>query len=383
MMQSPHFDLETATMLNDAAAHFLSSEHSRERLRAIYDNRSALSLNIWRQMAEQGWLSLRWPVFLGGAGLDLYAASVLAEQFGRHLVPEPFETSAAMPAALAEFLAGDAMSPNWKALVDQSISGSGLTAIAWQDTLDTLNARPTARVLNTSNGLALNARKYGVIAASVADAFVVTALSDDEPALWLIPRTTRGITLRDHLTSDGSTVSEIDFNGTPLTSEMLLARGPLLESALAYAIDEAMLLTVSRLIGIAEGAFALTLDYLRTREQFGKRIGSFQALQHAAVDVRLQIVLARASRQAALGQHAATPLTADTRAAIAAAKARASDAALLAGRYGVQMHGALGYAAEADIGLYLKSALRLAAYLGNGDQQRERYGKLAQLHEQH
>lgn len=381
MTPLPNSDDETIALLKDAAATFLASEHSRERLRSIYEGRSALSLNAWRQFAEQGWLSLRWPEALGGAGLGLAQASVLAEQFGCHLVPEPFVTSAVMPAVLAERLAPSAAAPGWQAIADGCAGGRSLAAMAWQHCPDSLEPDTTTQAEPAGGAHVLNGSKHGVIAASVADAFLVTALLDGEPALWHIPRDQPGVSLRSHVTSDGSTVAVVTFTDVALHRDMLLARGPALREALTQAIDEGMLLMASHLIGMADAALELTLDFMRTRAQFGRHIGSFQALQHAAVDVRLQLVLARAARHAAICRHAAAPSAAETRAAIAAAKARASDAALLSGRFGVQMHGAIGFAAESDIGLYLKSALRLAACLGNGSQQRERYGRLTGIHE--
>ena len=115
-----------------------------------------------------------------------------------------------------------------------------------------------------------------------------------------------------------------DFNGVHVPEDALLARGPALAQALEAAIGEAVLLGACQLLGIASGALELTLDYLRTRTQFGKPIGSFQALQHASVDVALQQALARAACRNALRQHAETPHSPATRAAISAAWIRFS-----------------------------------------------------------
>ena len=382
MSAQPDSHDETAALLRDAAADFLAHEHSRERLRGIYQGESPIRREVWRQFAQQGWLSLRWPEALGGTGLDLSTAAVLAEQLGRHVVPEPFVASAAMPAALAQALAHGDAAAAWQALAEGCAEGITLTALAWQDDAQTLAPQTTARAERVAGGYRLGARKFGVVAASLADVFLVTAELEGAPALWQVPRDAAGVSMQVHPTSDGSNVAVVDFEGVQLPAQALLAHGPEVEEALERAIDEALVLTAAQLIGVADAALELTLDYLRTRVQFGRHIGSFQAMQHAAVDVRLQLVLARAGLRAALNRHAADPLAASTRAAIAAAKARASDAALQAGRFGVQAHGAIGFAAESDIGLYLKAALRLAAWLGNGSQQRERYGRFAGIHDE-
>lgn len=372
---------ETVTLLRDAVADFLEHEHSRERLRDIDERRDALSRDFWRQLAQQGWLALRWPESLDGAGLDVRTISVVAEQWGRRVVPEPLVQCAVMPAVLAEHLADGTAKAAWAALAQACISGETLVAPAWQDTLQTLDAHTTARAEAAPGGWRLSARKYGVVGASIADALLVTAQLEGAPALWLVPRDAKGLALHTNVGSDGGTVSALHLDGVQLSAQALLAHGKAVSQALEHAIDEALLLLSAQLIGVASAALDQTLDYMRLREQFGHRIGSFQAMQHAAVDARLQVTLARASLRSALQRHAGTPGDDATRAAIAAAKARASDTALLCGRFAVQAHGAIGFAAESGVGQYLKSAIRLAACLGNAGAQRERHGRLTYLYE--
>lgn len=381
-MQSTHIaEDETTTLLRDAARAFLQEEHSRERLRAISDNQHALDKSLWRRFGGQGWLGIRWPEALGGAGLGLDAACALVEQWGLHAVPEPLVACAALPGAVAAHLGIAANSGPWQTLADHSIGGERLVALSWQDSPQSLSTLPHAVPHHTSDGLTLRTVKHGVVAAAAAQELLVTTMLNGEPALWLLDSNTSGVSMRHFTTSDGGSVSTVIFDGVRLEEGQLMAQGAALAVALQRAVDEALLLTAAQLIGVAQAAESLTLGYLRTRTQFGKHIGSFQALQHAAVDVCIQITLARAAHQTAMQRYSAQPDALDTRAGIAAAKARASDAALLAGRFGVQAHGAMGFTAESDIGLFLKAALRLAAYLGNGRQQRERFGQLTRLHD--
>lgn len=372
-------DDETTALLRQAADDFLRQEHSRERLREIDEVRFAVSREMWSRFAGQGWLSLRWPEALGGAGLGTDAAAALAEQFGRHLVPEPMVACAAMPGVLAAHLGGsDRLA--WQALCEGCSSGVSLAALAWQDDAQSLQPGSAARAEPAGRGFRLYGRKYGAVGAAVADSLLVFATVDGEAALWQVPAHAEGLLLRTSVTSEGGTVSVADFDDVALPASALLARGEQVVAALERAVDEGLVLASAQLIGIAQAAIDMTLDYLRTRVQFGQHIGSFQAMQHGAVDVQMQLVLARAAQHTALQRLAAAPQARETRAAIAAAKARASEAALQAGRFGVQAHGAIGYAAESDIGLYLKAALRLAAYLGSPSQQRERHGQLSGLH---
>jgi alkylation response protein AidB-like acyl-CoA dehydrogenase len=146
---------------------------------------------------------------------------------------------------------------------------------------------------------------------------------------------------------------------------------------LARAIDRAALATAAELLGVAEAAFAMTLDYLKTRTQFGRAIGSFQALQHRAADLRIQLALTRASIDAAVAAIEAGAQGTRRAAAVSQAKARASDTGMLVTRQAIQLHGGIGYTDEHDIGLYLKRAMVLSALYGNASLHRARFAATA------
>jgi 3-oxochol-4-en-24-oyl-CoA dehydrogenase len=158
-----------------------------------------------------------------------------------------------------------------------------------------------------------------------------------------------------------------------------VADPPRAEECLRLAIDAALVGTSAELVGIMDRVLELTLDYLRTRKQFGRAIGSFQALQHRAVDVWIQKELSRAavaSAVRALDDPAAAARAQS--AAASGAKARAAGAALALCKEALQMHGAIGYTDEYDLGLYFNRALTLSAWLGNAADRRRRYGELAE-----
>ncbi|MBE0626776.1 MAG: acyl-CoA dehydrogenase, partial [Burkholderiales bacterium] len=151
-------------------------------------------------------------------------------------------------------------------------------------------------------------------------------------------------------------------------------------AALRLALDHATLSASAELLGVMDCALEMTLAYLRTRVQFGKPIGSFQALQHRAVDMYIQKELTRATLAAALATVQAPDCTPDQRtAAASSAKARATQAALAICKEALQMHGAIGYTDEYDLGLYFNRALVLSAWLGNAAMHRSRYAALAPL----
>lgn len=363
---------ETQILLRDSAQDFLGQEHRMERLQGLYEGRPVLDRALWAGMASQGWLALRLPESLGGSALETVHAAIVAEQLGRHAMPEPLVACAVMPAMLASRLQG---SPGWEQVAQGLADGSHVTTLAWQEDARGVDPATVATVVERKEDGAyrLRGRKLGVVCTSFADSLLVTARLSGEMTLWMVPRDHAGVTLQETLTTDGASVAVAEFKDAILPAEALLASGDAVTAALVAAIEEATLLTAWQLVGLATGALELTLEYQRTRVQFGQHIGSFQSMQHLSVDVRVQQALARAACQSALQRYAEAPDSATARAAISAAKARASDAALLAGRFGVQAHGAIGFAAEAAIGSYLKAALRWAAFLGNGSHHRRQH----------
>ncbi|MBH1964752.1 MAG: acyl-CoA dehydrogenase family protein [Comamonadaceae bacterium] len=370
---------ETQILLRDSVQDFLSKEHRLERMQALYHGKSVLDRRLWAAMAEQGWLALRLPEALGGSSLEPVHAAIVAEQLGRHAVPEPWLSCAVLPALLASRYPGVA---GWLPLTQGLLDGSHVTTLAWQEDARSLDPSCVTTVAkpHSDGTYRLRGQKSGVACGSFADSLLVTARLDGDLSLWRVAREDPRVSLVESLTSDGASVAVVSFDDVPLTREALLDRGQAVSAALSAALDEAQLLAAWQLVGLACAALEITLEYQRTRVQFGQHIGSFQSMQHLSVDVRLQQALARAACQSALRRHAEAPESAAARAAIAAAKARASDAALLAGRFGVQAHGAIGFAAEASIGCYLKAALRWAAFLGNGSHHRRQYALHAGLH---
>jgi len=366
---------DTERLLAESAARFLATQDSLARVRAARPGAPAYSAEAWRGLAAQGWLALRLPQERGGSGLGLRHAMRLTEAFGRCVLPEPYVTGALMPAVLAGHLPA---APGWSRITGGLIDGGYRASVAWQADPQALDPGfDSVRAEMQANALVLEGVCHGVVGAPLVDSLLVCAGLDGEPVLIEVPRDAPGIAFEDHATSDGGTVSGLRLHRVALDASAVLARGEAVGQAMSAALAEATLASAAQLVGIAGAALDITLEYLKIRVQFGKPIGSFQSLQHGAADARIQQALAAAACGSALARFEAAPNEPATRAAIAAAKARASDAALQAGRFGVQAHGAIGFAAESDIGLFLKSALRLSSWLGNGMQQRRRYGALS------
>ena len=203
---------------------------------------------------------------------------------------------------------------------------------------------------------------------------LVYAREAGNPGLFWVPAGLPGIELTEERRIDGTALSTLSFVKVAIPLANRLASGDAARVAVDYANDAARIAQGAELLGVARRALEITLEYLKTRVQFGKPIGSFQALQHRAVDACMQTELASACIADAL--EALDRGHAPIGAAASRIKARCADAAVSTTRLSIQLHGAIGYTDEHDIGLYFKRALKLASWLGGAAAHRRRFFEL-------
>jgi alkylation response protein AidB-like acyl-CoA dehydrogenase len=341
---------ENIRLIRDSAAAVAPRGGDFLRIRALRFSEPGFDSGVWREICAMGWTGLRVPAEAGGAGLGMQEYCALAEELGAGLVPEPL-----IPCALAgSALQGDALAA--------LLGGEKIVIPAWQERTNALHPGDQT----TFDGKQLNGRKLFVHMAAGADAFLVVARG----GLALVARDAPGVTLDIARTQDGGhfgTLTMVNAPAAPLPGRLAPA-----------ALDEAALATSAYLLGVMQRAFAMALDYLKTRRQFGRLIGSFQALQHRAADLKIQLELTRASVQTAvITLDTASAGAAEKQAAVSRAKARASEAALLLTRQAIQLHGGIGYTDEYDVGLFLRKAMVLANLYGSPALHRARWAALA------
>lgn len=325
---------------------------------------------IWQQMADLGWLSLVVPEELGGVDAGIDAAVIVGEQCGRAAVPEPYAASAVFASVWMAYAADDLSAAP---LLDDMLSGGTVVSAAWQSERAELADTGSVEADTSGEGVSLSGRAWWVPIAD-ADVFLVCAAGPDGPILVACPQDQDGLTIERVALSDGSHLAHLDFAGVTLAERAVIGSGDVVVRGLATAVDLTLVVLSAELLGIAERALEMTLEFLRSRKQFGQSIGSFQAQQHAAVDLWMQVRVARAALEAAQREIGRPDVTIDQRAAAASsAKSRASDVALLVTSRSVHMHGALGFSDEYDLSRYVNRALVLAAYLGNGGLHRRRF----------
>lgn len=361
-------------MLADSVVQFARNNDTLLRTRALHKEGAAFSREAWSSFAEAGWLGILVPEGSGGLDLGLQAMAVVAEELGRARMPEPFVAVAGFTASV---LAACDRQTAVAELLSELASGTTIAAVAWQE--DAMRPVPSAiecRASRDGDALVLNGGKCLVLPAE-AEVFVVSAESGDGIGLYRVAADAPGLTLERRQQVDGSWVADIRLENVRIAEEQVLASPGNGLPALERGLARAALLAGAELTGLAQTLLTMTNDYLATRKQFGEPLSSFQALRHRAVNLYIQHEL----MQAAL-RHAFRTLDADSPLALeqrvgARVKARTSDAAMLIGREAVQLHGAIGFTEEADVGIHLKRIMTLSAWLGNAAWQRRRYFELS------
>ena len=344
---------EDLRLLRESARTLFERAGGSDRARKLRDAGGGFDPEMVRELAEAGVFGVAVPEDQGGLGMGLAAGGVIAEEVGRVIAPEPVVSTIGLSLGLLRRLCPD--HPKMAQLIGGEIS----LAVAWQERgPDGAPADATCRYADGK----LTGGKAWVVGAIGSHGFLVVAEQDDGPVLVLAEADAQGLVIDKRTQADGSSLGELSFSGTPAAE--LASSGAVL-TALAEAVADATALAAAELVGLSERAFEITLDYIKTREQFDKPIGSFQVIQHRAVDLNVMCEVAQAGVREALAQMD-SETDPKVRAPIASrAKARAVTAAKKITRDAIQLHGAVGYTDEFDIGLYLNRALVLSAWLGD------------------
>jgi alkylation response protein AidB-like acyl-CoA dehydrogenase len=364
-------------MLRDSAADFVRGNTDTKKLRERRGTLPGYAPALLQQMAELGWLGILVGEEHGGLGLGFAEMAVVLEELGKGLIGEPL-VSTVLAARLLRHGANEELKSR---LLPGLADASTVPCVAWQEGLgglDPSNIRTTARAEGGS--FVLSGSKRFVAGAAGANGFVVSARSAEGPGalgLYWVDAKADGVTLSHEWRADETPSGVVELKSVRVPAQdVLCPAGAASAAALERAVDEAAVMVSAEMLGVMEAALQMALAYMRTRVQFGKPIGSFQALQHKAADLYVQQELARAVLDDAVRELDAGG-SRDERGKIASrCKSRASDAGLRVTREVIQLHGAIGYTDEYDAGLYLKRALVLSGWLGNSSAHRRRFAQL-------
>jgi alkylation response protein AidB-like acyl-CoA dehydrogenase len=333
-------------LLRSSAREVLERECPMRLVRDLLDAAQSTSQSLWRTLADLGWMGLALPARYGGSGLGLVELCLVLEEAGRVLLPGPFLSSAV--AGLALVRAGDAeQRARW---LPGLAAGRELATLALEDASGTASGEvPVAE--RDGSGFRLTGTRHFVPDAGVADLVLLSARNEDrEPLLLLVETRAPGLEVRPVGFVDGTRKqADLHFHEVEIRPEQQLGC-----DGGGVALDLARVALAAECCGGAARVLDLSVAYAKTREQFGRPIGTFQAIQHRCADMLVRVEAARsATYTAAWALDAETP---DAHTTACMAKAYATEAFARVAGDGIQIHGGLGFTWEQDLHLYYKRA---------------------------
>lgn len=371
---------EEQSMLRDSAREWVREKAPVAAFRKVRDSKSPLGYDptAFAEMAEMGWAGVVVPEAYGGSEFGYLSLGLVLEEMGRTLVASPLIASALAAASALAMGGSEAQKSAW---LPKIATGEAVATLAVDEGPRHDPLRTALGAAKTGDGFTLSGAKTFVLEGMAASLFIVAARTSGQPGdaegitLFLVPADAKGLSREARALADARGYAALSFEGVEVGADAVLGEVdhgyPLLEKTL----DRARAGLAAEMLGAATQAFETTLDYLKTRVQFGQTIGSFQALQHRAAKMFTELELTRSCVEAALT--AIDNDAPDTAQAVALAKASAGDTLHLVSREMVQMHGGIGMTDAHDAGFYLKRARALETTYGSTAWHRDRWGRMA------
>ena len=373
---------EEQQLLQQTAREFVAGRSSLRRIRALRDEQDAdgFSRPLWAEMAKLGWLGIVLPAEHGGLGLGYMDLMVVMEEMGRGLMPEPLLSSVLLGGNVI-LLGGSAAQQ--AAHLPAVAGGEELLTVAYQEPRSRYRPHHVeTRATHASGGWTLSGVKTSVLDGHVADHLVVSARTsggtDDAGGitLFLVRRDAPGVTVERQSRVDSRNAAIVTLRDVRVERDAVVGEVGAGGALLSRVLDRATIALSAEMLGSMLAAFDMTLDYLKTRVQFGVLIGTVQALTHRAARLFVETELARSAVMHAHRVLDEGRADAQVASAAALAKARCSDAFLLIANEAIQMPPCIGMTDEHDIGFFLKRARAAAVTFGDAAYHRDRMAAL-------
>lgn len=364
-------------MLARTAAELVSKHGGVDRQRKLRDagDDLAFSPEAWAEMADLGWLGIPFAEDHGGLGMGMAETVLITEAMGRGLAPEPYVSAVVLAGGLIADAGSDAQRAQW---LTSLIDGEKRLAPALLEP----GGRYRLERIETcarrhGDGWSLSGEKMQVVGGVGADGFLVPARAgeDDGMTLFLVPASADGVEVVAQKRVDSRNAAIVRLHDVQVAADGVLGDvGGGLEP-LGRAVDRATVAVCGEMLGVMTEAFERTIEYLKSRSQFGVLIGAFQALKHRAATMFIEMELSRSTVMAAA--RALDEGSDDAELQVSNAKARCSDALILVTNEALQMHGGIGMTDEHDIGLFMKRARALEFAFGDAAFHRQRFARLS------
>ncbi len=370
---------EEQTLLQDSVSRFVQNDYPFEARQKTVRQDPGFSAGHWRKFAELGWLGVPFPESDGGFGGGAVESMLMAEQFGKGLVVEPFLATVVLAGGALK-IAGSAeqKAKHLAGIIDGSTQG----ALAYAEPQSRYNlADITTSARSEGDGWVLDGYKAVVLNGPSADLLIVSARTgggqrdSDGVSLFLVPADASGISRRDYPTVDAMRASEITLSGVKVGGDALLGEQGNGLAVLEQVIDEGILAVGSEAVGAMEVLYKATVEYCKQREQFGQPIGKFQVLQHRMVDMFMEHEQAKSLMfMAAMRMDEGYGPAAQK--AVSAFKVQVGKSGRFVGQNAIQLHGGMGMTDELSVGHYFKRLTIIDTLFGNVDFHLKRFGRL-------
>ena len=362
---------EEQQLLKDSAKAFLSESAPISGLRAMRDAGEDRLPELWTKMSEMGWPGMVIPDAYSGLDFGYVGAGVVLEEMGRTLALSPFLSSAVVAATLINQLGSEQQKETYL----PRIATGEITAVLAADETGFFDLADIAtRATASDNGYILSGSKRGVIDGHNADLLLIVTDGDEGLSVFAVEPSASGVSCETRLIVDSQRAADISLETVSVGSDALLGTLGGASEALEFTIDVAAACSAAEMLGISIETFERTVGYLKEREQFGSKIGTFQGLQHRAAQLFAEIEV---SKSAVLGALQALDANSEKRSVLASmAKAKCAKVVRDATEEGVQMHGGIGMTDEFDIGFFMKRAAVCRQAYGDYHFHADRFARL-------
>jgi len=373
---------EDQQLLKDSAQSFCQQLAPVSLLRRLRDSKdeTGFDRDVWKQMVDLGWVGMAIPEAYGGYGFGYGGLGVVLEETGRTLVSSPLISTVLLAATAINELGSEEQKQE---LLPKIVAGELLVALALDENSSHAPSRIGTKAEKSGDGFILSGAKTFVLDGHVAQKLIVVARSSGEIdsrqglSLFLVDAGLEGIAIsRTHMV-DCRNAAKIEFSQVEVAADALLGEVDAGFDGLDKVLDIARIGLAAEMLGSIQEVFERILDFLKTREQFGILIGSFQGLQHRAATMYSEIELCKSVVRAALaGLDDSGKSRQDIAELASIAKAKLSEVFFEVSNEGIQMHGGIGMTDEFDIGFFLKRARVAQHFLGDASFHRDRYASL-------
>lgn len=370
---------EEQRMLKDSARQFFQEKAPVEALRKLRDGKDALGYTptLWQNMVELGWSAITIAENYGGLQFGYLGLGQIFEEAGHTLAASPLFASAVLGAATIELGGSEAQKNLW---LPRIVAGEATFALALEEQNRHAPTSIATRAKRTATGFRLNGNKVFVLDGHSAGQLIVVARTSGNDndskgiSLFLVNSVDKGIRRTRTLMMDSRNAARIDFSNVEVGNDALIGELDNGFAVLDQVLDRGRVILAAEMLGGCLEMFNRTLAYLKEREQFGVKIGSFQALKHRASIMFTEIELCKSVVLEALTAVDEKPQQLAKLASLA--KARLNDTYQLVTNEATQMHGGIGVTDELDVGLFLKRCRVAMQIFGDSAFHRDRYASL-------